>query len=218
MLACLLQGLEKYIMTKLHNWAFGQSAADRERDEILLHRIEALEFVQPAHLDIPDAFQDDKPINMAMAELKKIDQFKVRLVAWAFKHGIMLTVTDKAQATNRAAATSVVDGSLLRSDWRCSHVSLCKDKSLVHDRSKGNDFCSCIIVWRMQSLLACMPSWKDGWTCLHHIARLSIGSRSPVAIAGTSLLLVAHKVPPPPPPSPSSPFWPTHGNIAATRR
>ena len=75
---CFLQGLEKYIMTKLHNWAFGQSAADRERDAILLDRIEALEFVQPTHLDIPDAYQDDKSINMAMAELKKIDHFKVR--------------------------------------------------------------------------------------------------------------------------------------------
>ena len=44
-------------MTKLHNWAFGQSAADTERDEILQQRMQALEFVRPVHLEIPDASQ-----------------------------------------------------------------------------------------------------------------------------------------------------------------
>ena len=72
-----MQGLEKYIMTKLHNWAFGQSAADRERDEILQQRMQALEFVRPVHLEIPDAYQDESALDMAMAELRKIDHFKV---------------------------------------------------------------------------------------------------------------------------------------------
>ena len=72
-----MQGLEKYIMTKLHNWAFGQSAADRERDEILQQRMQALEFVRPVHLEIPDAYQDVSALDMAMAELRKIDHFKV---------------------------------------------------------------------------------------------------------------------------------------------
>ncbi len=77
-------------MTKLHNWAFGQSAADRERDEILLQRILALEFIRPAHLDIPDAYQDENSLSMAMAELKKIDHFKVSLPC---------TSTQEAQGT-----------------------------------------------------------------------------------------------------------------------
>ncbi|KAK9833087.1 hypothetical protein WJX74_006750 [Apatococcus lobatus] len=71
-----LEGLEKYLMTKLHNWAFGQSAADRERDDILQQRMQALEFVRPVHLEIPDAYQDENSLDMAMAELKKIDHFK----------------------------------------------------------------------------------------------------------------------------------------------
>ena len=55
-----LQGLEKYLMTKIHGKVFAQSALDRERDEALGQRMAALSFVRPEHLDIPAVYQDEK--------------------------------------------------------------------------------------------------------------------------------------------------------------
>ncbi len=58
-----LQGLEKYLMTKIHGKVFAQSALDRERDEALGQRMAALSFVRPEHLDIPAVYQDEKVIH-----------------------------------------------------------------------------------------------------------------------------------------------------------
>ena len=55
-----LQGLEKYLMTKIHGKVFAQSVLDRERDEALGQRMAALSFVRPEHLDIPAVYQDEK--------------------------------------------------------------------------------------------------------------------------------------------------------------
>ena len=73
-----LQGLEKYLMTKIYHKTFAVSALDRERDEALSVRMAALNFIKPQHLDIPRAFQDEKSWLLAMKELHKINSYKVQ--------------------------------------------------------------------------------------------------------------------------------------------
>ena len=72
-----MQGLEKYLMTRIHHKTFGASALDRERDEALGVRIAALSFVRPEHLDIPAVLQDKQAWVLAMRELHKINDYKV---------------------------------------------------------------------------------------------------------------------------------------------
>ena len=45
---CLMQGLEKYLMTKIYHKTFGVSELDSERDEALSVRMAALSFVRPS--------------------------------------------------------------------------------------------------------------------------------------------------------------------------
>lgn len=52
-LAAAGEGLEKYVLTKIHAQVFGASALDAERDEALSQRLSALSFVRPEHLEIP---------------------------------------------------------------------------------------------------------------------------------------------------------------------
>lgn len=83
-----LQGLEKYIMTRIHHYTFAVSALDRERDEALRLRIAALSFVRPEHLDIPAVLQDKQAWVLAMKELHKINDYKVcacRIVHASFR-------------------------------------------------------------------------------------------------------------------------------------
>ena len=72
-----LQGLEKYLMTKIYYKTFAQSELDRERDVALSQRMAALKFVQPQHLDIPRQYQEDNSSQLAMKELHKINNYKV---------------------------------------------------------------------------------------------------------------------------------------------
>lgn len=72
------QGLEKYLMTKIYYKTFAQSALDRERDVALSQRMTALNFVQPHHLDIPKQYQEDNASQLAIKELHKINNYKVR--------------------------------------------------------------------------------------------------------------------------------------------
>lgn len=65
-------------MTKLHERTFRQSADDVERDELLAIRCAALQFVVPAHLEIPDGVVDEAALGRAAAELNKINNYKVR--------------------------------------------------------------------------------------------------------------------------------------------
>lgn len=70
-------------MTKIYTKAFGVAAEDRERDAALAARMAALSFVRPEHLDIPDLYQDEKAWLLAMKELHKINNYKVRArVIW----------------------------------------------------------------------------------------------------------------------------------------
>lgn len=48
------EGLEKYLMTKLHARTFGVLEEEKERDAALSLRFEALQFLRPEHLDIPE--------------------------------------------------------------------------------------------------------------------------------------------------------------------
>ena len=73
-----VQGLEKYLMTKIYHKTFGVSELDRERDEALSLRMAALSFIQPKHLDIPELYSDEKAWQLAIKELHKINNYKAR--------------------------------------------------------------------------------------------------------------------------------------------
>ena len=72
-----VQGLEKYLMTKIYYKTFAQSELDKERDVALSQRMAALSFVQPHHLDIPQQYQEDNSSQLAIKELHKINNYKV---------------------------------------------------------------------------------------------------------------------------------------------
>lgn len=76
---CFLQGLEKYLMTKIYHKTFAVATIDRERDEALSLRMTALNFIKPSHLDIPACFHDEKAWLLAMKELHKINSYKVKI-------------------------------------------------------------------------------------------------------------------------------------------
>ncbi len=72
-----VQGLEKYLMTKIYHKVFAVSELDRERDEALTMRMSALGFIEPKHLDIPESYHDEKSWLLARKELHKINNYKV---------------------------------------------------------------------------------------------------------------------------------------------
>lgn len=71
-----VEGLEKYLMTKLYTKVFAVSESDRERDEALSQRMQALSFVRAEHLDIPTEYRDHKAWTLAMEELHKLNNYK----------------------------------------------------------------------------------------------------------------------------------------------
>ncbi|KAL0040776.1 hypothetical protein WJX79_005242 [Trebouxia sp. C0005] len=71
-----MEGLEKYLMTKIYYKTFAQSELDKERDVALGQRMAALDFVQPHHLDIPQQYQEDNSSQLAIKELHKINNYK----------------------------------------------------------------------------------------------------------------------------------------------
>lgn len=71
------EGLEKYLMTKLHARTFGSSALDKQQDAALTARLEALgAMVTPEHLDIPARCHNEATLLIAQKELHKINQYK----------------------------------------------------------------------------------------------------------------------------------------------
>lgn len=66
-------------MTKIYYKTFAQSDLDRERDEALRHRMAALSFVQPEHLDIPKQYHEESSWLRAINELHKLNSYKVSL-------------------------------------------------------------------------------------------------------------------------------------------
>ncbi|OMO51488.1 Vacuolar sorting protein 9 [Corchorus capsularis] len=72
-----LEGLEKYVMTKLHSRTFASSAEDVKMDQEISEKICLLQtFLRPQHLDIPAVLQNEASWLLAEKELKKINAFK----------------------------------------------------------------------------------------------------------------------------------------------
>uniref|UniRef100_A0A0D9ZFM6 VPS9 domain-containing protein n=1 Tax=Oryza glumipatula TaxID=40148 RepID=A0A0D9ZFM6_9ORYZ len=72
-----LEGLEKYIMTKLFDRAFASSAEDAKSDIEISEKIGLLQhFVRPHHLDIPKLLHNEAAWLLAVKELQKINSFK----------------------------------------------------------------------------------------------------------------------------------------------
>ena len=72
-----MQGLEKYLMTKIYAKTFAVSELDRERDQALYLRMKALKFVKPEHLDLPPSYKGMEAITRAQEQLAKINNYKV---------------------------------------------------------------------------------------------------------------------------------------------
>ncbi|KAG5048911.1 hypothetical protein JHK85_010014 [Glycine max] len=74
---CAMQGLEKYIMTKLFSRTFAASAEDAKIDNEISSKICLLQtFLKPEHLDIPPILQNEALWLLAEKELLKINAFK----------------------------------------------------------------------------------------------------------------------------------------------
>ncbi|XP_062212973.1 vacuolar protein sorting-associated protein 9A-like isoform X2 [Phragmites australis] len=72
-----LEGLEKYVMTKLFNRTFGSSAEDAITDMEISEKIGLLQqFVKPQHLDIPKVLHNEASWLVAVKELQKINSYK----------------------------------------------------------------------------------------------------------------------------------------------
>lgn len=72
-----LEGLEKYVMTKLHSRTFASTPEDVKIDAEISEKISLLQtFLRPQHLDIPSALQNEAAWLLAEKELKKINAFK----------------------------------------------------------------------------------------------------------------------------------------------
>ncbi|KAL6909532.1 hypothetical protein ACP4OV_001813 [Aristida adscensionis] len=72
-----LEGVEKYIMTKLFDRAFASSAVDAAADMEISEKIARLQkFVKPHHLDIPKVLHNEASWLLAVKELQKINSFK----------------------------------------------------------------------------------------------------------------------------------------------
>ncbi|KAL3682685.1 hypothetical protein R1sor_000707 [Riccia sorocarpa] len=71
------EGLEKYLMTKLHAKAFCPLPEDAEIDEKLTEKMTILqEFIRPEHLDIPKNSQNETSWLLAQKELQRINTYK----------------------------------------------------------------------------------------------------------------------------------------------
>lgn len=74
---CALEGLEKYVMTKLISRTLASSPEDVKIDEEISDKICMLQaFLRPEHLDIPTVLQNEASWLLAVKELKKINAFK----------------------------------------------------------------------------------------------------------------------------------------------
>lgn len=72
-----VEGLEKYVMTKLFNRTFASSPGDAKSDMKLSEKICLLQkFIKPDHLDVPKVLQNEASLLYAAKELQKINAFK----------------------------------------------------------------------------------------------------------------------------------------------
>ncbi|XP_027333807.1 vacuolar protein sorting-associated protein 9A-like [Abrus precatorius] len=74
---CAIEGLEKYIMTKLFSRTFAAAPEDAKIDNELYEKICLLQtFLKPEHLDIPPILHNEASWLLAEKELLKINAFK----------------------------------------------------------------------------------------------------------------------------------------------
>ncbi|XP_061987839.1 vacuolar protein sorting-associated protein 9A-like isoform X2 [Populus nigra] len=74
---CSMEGLEKYIMTKLFSRTFAISPEDVKTDQEISEKIHLLQsFLRPEHLDIPPFLQNEASWLLAEKELQKINAFR----------------------------------------------------------------------------------------------------------------------------------------------
>ncbi|KAG5520303.1 hypothetical protein RHGRI_033017 [Rhododendron griersonianum] len=72
-----IEGLEKYVMTKLFARTFASSHEDANTDQEISEKICLLQhFLRPEHLDIPEVFHNEASWLLAEKELQKINAFK----------------------------------------------------------------------------------------------------------------------------------------------
>ncbi|KAJ4732436.1 Vacuolar protein sorting-associated protein 9A [Rhynchospora pubera] len=71
------EGLEKYVMTKLHNRVFATVPEDARSDDELFEKMGLLQhFIRPENLDIRPEFQNESSWLLAQKELQKINLYK----------------------------------------------------------------------------------------------------------------------------------------------
>lgn len=71
------EGLEKYLMTKLFNHAFGSLPEDAKHDQELSEKMSLVQqFIRPEHLDIQPNFQNETSWLLAQKELQKSNAYK----------------------------------------------------------------------------------------------------------------------------------------------
>ncbi|KAF3440949.1 hypothetical protein FNV43_RR19235 [Rhamnella rubrinervis] len=72
-----MEGLEKYVMTKLFSRTFPSSPGDTKLDLEISEKVNLLQsFLKPEHLDIPLVLRNDASWLLAEKELQKINAFK----------------------------------------------------------------------------------------------------------------------------------------------
>uniref|UniRef100_A0A5B7AMY4 Putative vacuolar protein sorting-associated protein 9A-like isoform X2 n=1 Tax=Davidia involucrata TaxID=16924 RepID=A0A5B7AMY4_DAVIN len=74
---CAMEGLEKYVMTKLFSRTFASFPEDAKIDQEISEKISLLQnFLRPEHLDIPAVFHNKASWLLAEKEVQKINAFK----------------------------------------------------------------------------------------------------------------------------------------------
>lgn len=74
---CSMEGLEKYVMTKLFSRTFASVPEDAKIDQEISEKICLLQtFLKPEHLDIPAVLQNEASWLLAEKELQRINTFK----------------------------------------------------------------------------------------------------------------------------------------------
>ncbi|KAI9482986.1 MAG: hypothetical protein EXX96DRAFT_556407 [Benjaminiella poitrasii] len=71
------EGMEKLVMNRLFNVTFSpRTMDDKEKDEILYHKIKIFSWIREEHLDIPKTDDNDSFLTFAEAELLKMNNYK----------------------------------------------------------------------------------------------------------------------------------------------
>lgn len=105
-LSDISEHLEKYIMTLLFKICFSPTTEDHEKDRTLFRRFNALQFIEPKHLDIVPSHVNEELINLAVVQLRKINEYKSpkdKLVCVFNCCTIIYTILNKAYLSGEPA-------------------------------------------------------------------------------------------------------------------